>query len=113
MPDLFYGDTVSLNSAGDFDFQAWMRGEYNEKKISHFPPDIDPIVEACLVELRTKYNAKVWNPQSLRRVHASGRGKKPGHRCTTATSLKTGRSARLTRLKCPSENRCRRLLLRR
>lgn len=59
MPDLFYGDPVSLNHAGDFDFAKWMKGELNERKISHLPQVIDPIVDLCLTKMRTEYKCKV------------------------------------------------------
>lgn len=47
MPDLFNGDPIPLNRPGDFDLHEW--------KKSHLPPVVDPIVTACLNELRTKY----------------------------------------------------------
>ncbi|KAH8688707.1 dienelactone hydrolase family protein [Talaromyces proteolyticus] len=50
MPDLFGGDPVPLNRSGDFDFQAW--------KGAHGPSTVDPIVEACVSELRNKYNSQ-------------------------------------------------------
>lgn len=37
----------------------WKNGGYNKEKKSHLPSVIDPIVDACLVELRTKYSCKV------------------------------------------------------
>ncbi|EXJ80436.1 esterase/lipase [Capronia coronata CBS 617.96] len=58
MPDLFYGDPVPLNRPGDFDMQKWRRGEYGGLNKSHTPSTIDPIVHACLVEMRTKYQCK-------------------------------------------------------
>lgn len=59
MPDLFYNDPIPLNRPGDFDIQKWMKGEYSERKIAHLPPVVDPIIDSCLVEMRTKYNCKV------------------------------------------------------
>jgi len=60
MPDLFYGDAISLNRPGGFDLQKWFTGAYqsSEKKIPHTPPTVDPIIDACLVEMRTKYNCR-------------------------------------------------------
>jgi len=58
MPDLFDKDPIPLNRPGDFDIQKWLGGEYNEKKKAHLPPTVDPIIDACLVEMRTKYNCK-------------------------------------------------------
>ncbi|EXJ93180.1 esterase/lipase [Capronia epimyces CBS 606.96] len=58
MPDLFDGDAIPLNRPGDFDIQAWLKGEYHPKKIAHLPPVVDPIIDACLVEMRTKYKVK-------------------------------------------------------
>lgn len=59
MPDLFYGDAVPLNRPGTFDTQKWRKGEYNESKKSHLPPDVDPIIDTCLAEMRTQYGCKV------------------------------------------------------
>lgn len=59
MPDLFHGDPIPLNRPGDFDIMKWIQGEYNEKKIAHLPPVVDPIIDSCLVEMRTKYGCKV------------------------------------------------------
>ncbi|MCJ1360455.1 MAG: hypothetical protein MMC33_010460, partial [Icmadophila ericetorum] len=58
MPDLFYGDPIPMNHAPDFDIGNWIQGAFNEKKISHLPPVIDPIIERCLSEMRTKYQCK-------------------------------------------------------
>ncbi|KAK7888024.1 hypothetical protein LTR67_009419 [Exophiala xenobiotica] len=58
MPDLFHGDPIPLNRPGDFDIMKWMHGEYSEKKIAHLPPVVDPIIDSCLVEMRTKYGCK-------------------------------------------------------
>lgn len=71
MPDLFYGDPIPLNRPGDFDIQAWLKGEYNETKTSHLPPVVDPIIDSCLVEMRTKYKVKVRleRKQSRRQHH--------------------------------------------
>lgn len=51
MPDLFGGDAVPLNRPEGFNMQEWKKG--------HGPAAIDPIVDACLAELRNKYNCKV------------------------------------------------------
>ncbi|KAL5344055.1 esterase/lipase [Aspergillus crustosus] len=58
IPDLFSGDPIPLNRPGDFDIGAWMKGAHNPKKTAHLPPDVDPIVEASITELRTKYGVK-------------------------------------------------------
>ncbi|KAL4863388.1 hypothetical protein BDV12DRAFT_189733 [Aspergillus spectabilis] len=58
MPDLFAGDSVALEEAASIDFTKWMNGGYSDTKRPHLPPTIDPIVEACIVEMRTKYNIK-------------------------------------------------------
>ncbi len=59
MPDLFDGDPVKLNRTGDFDIMKWLQGEYHPKKTPHLPPSVDPIIDACIIEMRTKYNCKV------------------------------------------------------
>jgi len=58
MPDLFGGDPISLNRPGDFDLMNWLKGGYNPKKTAHLPPEVDPIIDACLVEMRTVHNIK-------------------------------------------------------
>jgi dienelactone hydrolase len=58
MPDLFHGDPIPLNRPGDFDIQRWLKGEYAEKKIPHLPPTVDPIIDTCLVSMRTEHNCK-------------------------------------------------------
>ncbi|KIW62923.1 hypothetical protein PV04_09811 [Phialophora macrospora] len=58
MPDLFDKDPIPLNRPGDFDIMKWLQGEYHPSKKSHLPPSVDPIIDACLVEMRTKYNVK-------------------------------------------------------
>ncbi|CRG87039.1 hypothetical protein PISL3812_04053 [Talaromyces islandicus] len=50
MPDIFHGDPVQLNKPAGFDIGKW--------KLNHGTEKIDPIVEACVQELRTKYNTK-------------------------------------------------------
>ncbi|KEF54380.1 esterase/lipase [Exophiala aquamarina CBS 119918] len=57
-PDLFDKDPIPLNRGDDFDIMQWLQGAYHPKKVAHLPPTVDPIIDACLVELRTKYNAK-------------------------------------------------------
>lgn len=59
MPDLFYGDAVPLNKPGEFDMQKWRNGGYHLDVKSHLPSTVDPIVESCLREMRTKFNCKV------------------------------------------------------
>ena len=59
MPDVFYGDPIPLNRPGDFDIQKWLKGEYpNSHKGGHLPPSVDPIIDSCLVEMRTKYGCE-------------------------------------------------------
>lgn len=58
-PDLFDKDPIPLNRPGDFDIMKWLSGEYHPQKKAHLPPTVDPIIDASIVELRTKYNAKV------------------------------------------------------
>jgi len=52
VPDLFYGDPIPLNRPGDFDIMKWLTK--SGPKGSHLPPTVDPIIDACLVEMRTK-----------------------------------------------------------
>jgi len=59
MPDLFDKDPIPLNRGSDFDIMQWLQGAYHPKKTAHLPPTVDPIIDSCIVELRTKYNAKV------------------------------------------------------
>jgi hypothetical protein len=59
MPDLFFGDPIPLNRPGNFELPKWLAGEYGAKKIAHTPPVVDPIIDSCLVEMRTKYGCKV------------------------------------------------------
>lgn len=69
MPDLFYGDNMTVDRPADFDVPKWMQGGYSKDGIAHLPPVIDPIIEKCLHELRTAYNAKVsvdWVQSPLR-----------------------------------------------
>ncbi|KAL3451447.1 dienelactone hydrolase [Aspergillus insuetus] len=58
MPDLFAGDAVAIDRADTIDFTTWINGGYSDTKQSHLPPSIDPIVEACIVEMRTRYGVK-------------------------------------------------------
>lgn len=46
MPDLFDGDAVSLNHAGDFDFMNWLSKDPAER--------VDQIVEGTIRHLRGK-----------------------------------------------------------
>lgn len=59
MPDLFYGDPVPLNKPGEFNMQMWRTGKYHPKGTNHLPSTVDPVVEACLEHMRTKFNCKV------------------------------------------------------
>jgi hypothetical protein len=67
MPDLFDKDPIPLNRPGDFDIMKWLQGEYHPSKKAHLPPVVDPIIDACLIEMRTKYNVKVRTQDSARR----------------------------------------------
>jgi dienelactone hydrolase len=58
MPDLFDGDPIQLNRPGDFDIMKWLNGEYHPKKLAHLPPSVDPIIDACLIEMK-KLGCKV------------------------------------------------------
>lgn len=60
MPDLFHGDPIPLNRPGDFDIQTWFQGAYqkSDPKIPHTPPIVDPIVDTCLVAMRTAHHCK-------------------------------------------------------
>eukprot|EP01099_Mayorella_cantabrigiensis_P005619 TRINITY_DN4564_c0_g1_i1.p1 TRINITY_DN4564_c0_g1~~TRINITY_DN4564_c0_g1_i1.p1 ORF type:complete len:255 (-),score=42.58 TRINITY_DN4564_c0_g1_i1:204-968(-) len=57
-PDLFDKDPITLNRPDGFDIMKWLNGEYHPQKKAHLPPTVDPIIDASIVELRTKYNAK-------------------------------------------------------
>jgi hypothetical protein len=59
IPELFDGDPIPLNRPGDFDIVAWRDGKYHPNGKAHAPENIDPIVDACIKELRTKYGIKV------------------------------------------------------
>jgi dienelactone hydrolase len=59
MPDLFYGDAVSLDQKGALDIPKWFNGDYHEKNIAHTLPVIDVIVEKVVAEMRSKYNVKI------------------------------------------------------
>jgi len=50
MPDLFYGDALSLNRPDDFDLQKWLTQGGPMK--GHGMSTVDPIVKACIEELR-------------------------------------------------------------
>lgn len=63
LPDLFHEDPIPLNRPDDFDIMKWMHGEYNEKKIAHLPPTVDPIVKSCVDAMRSKYGVKVISLQ--------------------------------------------------
>jgi dienelactone hydrolase len=56
MPDLFYGDAIPLNPAEGFDLMTWLTK--GGPKGSHLPPTVDPIIDACLVEMRTKFGCE-------------------------------------------------------
>jgi sterol O-acyltransferase len=54
MPDLFHGDPVPMNtSLKTFDFPSWLKGPPG-----HLPPVVDPVIDATLVEMRTKFGCK-------------------------------------------------------
>jgi dienelactone hydrolase len=53
MPDLFHGDAVPLNKPDNFDLMAWIKGPPG-----HLPPRVDPVIDAALVEMRTKLGCK-------------------------------------------------------
>lgn len=53
MPDLFHGDPVQLNPAKGFELMQWLKGPPG-----HLPPRIDPVIDAALVEMRTKLGCK-------------------------------------------------------
>lgn len=59
IPDLFDGDSVTLNKPNDFDVTAWRDGRYHPKGTAHLPANVDPIVEASLAEMRESYRCKV------------------------------------------------------
>lgn len=65
MPDLFHGDPIPLNRGSDFDIMKWMHGEYNEKKIAHTPPVVDPIIERSIKEMKSKHGVKVSNSKMV------------------------------------------------
>ncbi|KAJ9296026.1 hypothetical protein DTO271G3_5601 [Paecilomyces variotii] len=58
VPDLFYNDPIPLNRPGDFDMQGWRSGKYHPTGIAHTPESVDPIVDACVTALRSKYGIK-------------------------------------------------------
>lgn len=53
MPDLFHGDPVPLNNPGGDFIMKWLKGPPG-----HLPPTVDPIIDAALVEMRTKLGCK-------------------------------------------------------
>jgi dienelactone hydrolase len=57
MPDLFAGDPVPLNGLGDFDISGWLDGK-NGKRPNR-PPQVDPIVEMAIAEMRKRGSTKV------------------------------------------------------
>ncbi|KAF2436188.1 alpha/beta-hydrolase [Tothia fuscella] len=50
IPDIFRGDAIPLNRPGDFDFKTWSSDKGVDK--------VDPIIEAVIKEMRTKYGIK-------------------------------------------------------
>jgi dienelactone hydrolase len=50
MPDLFRGDPIPLNRGAGFDVDAW--------RARHTTDHTDPIVEAVIKELKSKYGVK-------------------------------------------------------
>ncbi|KAK6387294.1 hypothetical protein LTS17_000561 [Exophiala oligosperma] len=65
MPDLFYGDPIPLNKPDKFDMQKWLKGDYNSAHTAHLPSIIDPIIDLCLNEMRTRYGIEVKNEQKI------------------------------------------------
>jgi hypothetical protein len=41
------------------DIVKWFGGGYNDRGIGHGPSTVDPVVERCLSEMRTKYKCQV------------------------------------------------------
>ena len=62
VPDLFDGDPAPLNRPDGFDMPAWRNGRHYPKGTAHLLANIDPIVETCLVEMRTRYGCKACTP---------------------------------------------------
>lgn len=60
VPDLFEGDPIPLNRPDGFDLQEWIQAKYskNPNQKPHLPPAIDPIIDACIVAMRTEYGCK-------------------------------------------------------
>ncbi|OQV08321.1 hypothetical protein CLAIMM_12617 [Cladophialophora immunda] len=58
MPDLFDGNPVELNAPEGFDLMKWLSGEYHPKKRAHIPPNVDPIIESCITEMKQSYGVK-------------------------------------------------------
>lgn len=50
---------MPLNKPGEFDMEKWRAGEYSPKGTAHLPPNVDPIVDSCLTELRDTLGCKV------------------------------------------------------
>ena len=59
MPDLFDGDPIMMNRPDGFDIMKWLNGEYHKDKKPHLPPQVDPIIDSCIIEMRTNYGCKV------------------------------------------------------
>jgi dienelactone hydrolase len=53
MPDILHDDPTPLNRSPGFDLMKWMNGPPG-----HLPPRIDPVIDAALVEMRTKLGCK-------------------------------------------------------
>ncbi len=53
MPDVFQGDPVPLNRPEGFDLMQWLKGPPG-----HGPRTVDPVIDATLVEMRTKLGCK-------------------------------------------------------
>lgn len=47
MPDQFHGDAIPLNRPPELDLLKWLKGPPG-----HLPDKVDPIIEACLKEMR-------------------------------------------------------------
>jgi dienelactone hydrolase len=65
MPDLFDGNPIELNRPDNFDIMKWIQGEYHPKKRAHTPPNLDPIIDSCIIEMRQKHNVKVCPTSTL------------------------------------------------
>ncbi|RMD39156.1 hypothetical protein DV735_g5973, partial [Chaetothyriales sp. CBS 134920] len=58
VPDLFDGDPIKLNRPDGFTIEKWLNGGYHKNGTPHLTAQVDPIIEASIKELRTKYGVK-------------------------------------------------------